>query len=115
MTTEYSVEITKRIEDQFHHAALHRPMRVDCYDVGTELDYDVTEVAGANRGQVHLIIEKFVGGGFAGQVYQVKVLADGFEHEGEEYKSLTGVAKAITGTHTNGYLFFRLGKYGGAK
>ncbi len=75
MTTEYSVEITKKLEAEFHRAALHRSMRVDCYDVGTELDYDVTEVAGANRGQVRLNIEKFVGGGFAGQVYQVKVLA----------------------------------------
>ena len=52
---------------------------------------------------------------YKGELLQVKVLADGFEHEGEEYKSLTGVAKAITGTHTNGYLFFRLGKHGGAK
>ncbi len=74
MTTEYSVEITKKIEEKFHQAALYRPMRVDCYDVGTELVYEVTEVAGTNKGQVRLIIEKFVGGGFAGQVYQVKVL-----------------------------------------
>ncbi len=74
MTTEYSVEITKKLEAEFRHSELHRPMRVDCYDVGTELDCDVTEVAGVNRGQVRLVVEKFVGGGFAGQVYQVKVL-----------------------------------------
>jgi hypothetical protein len=74
MTAEYSVEITKRIEEQFHRAELHRPMRVECYDVGDELLYDVSQVAGANKGQIRLVVEKFVGGGFAGQVYRVKIL-----------------------------------------
>ncbi|MBW1850366.1 MAG: hypothetical protein JRJ15_02840 [Deltaproteobacteria bacterium] len=74
MTIQYSVELTRKIEEMFHQAALHRPMRVDCYDVGAELVYDVTEVAGQSEGRVRLIVEKFVGGGFAGQVYQVKVL-----------------------------------------
>ena len=49
------------------------------------------------------------------QTLQVKVLADGFEYEGEAYRSLSAVAKAITGSHCNGYLFFRLtGKAGAA-
>jgi len=52
---------------------------------------------------------------YKGQTILVRVLADGFEFEGEVYKSLSGVAKAITGTHCNGYLFFRLSKEGGAK
>ena len=37
-------------------------------------------------------------------------LPQGFEFEGEVYKSLSAVAKAITGQHCNGYYFFRLGK-----
>jgi Protein of unknown function (DUF2924) len=41
---------------------------------------------------------------------QVKVLANGFEYAGEVYKSLSAVAKAITGQHVNGYHFFRLAK-----
>lgn len=41
---------------------------------------------------------------------QVKVLSQGFEYEGDVYKSLSAVAKAITGSHCNGYLFFRIGK-----
>lgn len=45
---------------------------------------------------------------------QVKVLEDGFEYEGEAYGSLSAVAKAVTGSHCNGYLFFRLGEHGGA-
>jgi len=38
----------------------------------------------------------------------VKVLPHGFEFEGEVFKSLSAVAKAITGQHSNGYYFFRL-------
>ncbi len=47
---------------------------------------------------------------YKGQNLQVKVLPQGFELEGEVYKSLSAVAKAITGQHCNGYYFFRLGK-----
>ncbi len=74
MTTEYSVEIYRDLEREFHRVALHRPMDLDRYEAGTELVYDVTGVAGASRGKVVLVIEKFVGGGFAGQVYRVKAL-----------------------------------------
>lgn len=49
---------------------------------------------------------------YKGHVVQVKVLPKGFEFEGEVYKSLSGVAKAITGQHCNGFHFFRLGKVG---
>jgi hypothetical protein len=44
---------------------------------------------------------------YKGETLQVQVLADGFEFEGQRYKSLSAVAKAITGSHTNGFLFFR--------
>lgn len=44
------------------------------------------------------------------QTLQVKVLPQGFEFEGDLYKSLSAVAKAITGQHCNGYHFFRLRK-----
>ena len=47
---------------------------------------------------------------YKGYSLQVKVLPKGFEYEGEVYKSLSAVAKAITGQHCNGYHFFRLGK-----
>ncbi len=52
---------------------------------------------------------------YRGQTLQVHVLPDGFDFEGEVYKSLSAVAKAITGTHCNGYLFFRLNGPGGTK
>ena len=49
---------------------------------------------------------------YKGQMLNVSVLPEGFEHEGEIYKSLSAVAKKITGSHCNGYLFFRLNKQG---
>ena len=51
---------------------------------------------------------------YKGGVVQVKVLADGFEYAGEVYPSLSAVAKAVTGSHCNGFLFFRLNAKGGA-
>lgn len=50
---------------------------------------------------------------YKGTDHHVTVLPDGFEYAGETYRSLSGVAKAITGTHCNGFLFFRLNKDGG--
>jgi hypothetical protein len=47
---------------------------------------------------------------YKGQSLQAMVLAKGFEFEGEVFKSLSAVAKAITGQHCSGYYFFRLGK-----
>ena len=48
-----------------------------------------------------------------GQTIEVRVLATGYEWGGQVFKSLSAVAKAITGTHWNGLVFF--GLKGGAK
>ncbi len=45
-----------------------------------------------------------------GQEYRVEVLADGYSLDGVTYRSLSGVAHAITGSHWNGPLFFGLSK-----
>lgn len=50
---------------------------------------------------------------YKGRSLRVTVLAEGFEWDGEVYPSLSAVAKAITGTHTNGFLFFGLAGKGG--
>jgi hypothetical protein len=47
---------------------------------------------------------------YKGRRIEVLVLANGFEFEGEAYKSLSAVAKAVTGQHCNGFHFFRLHK-----
>ncbi len=44
---------------------------------------------------------------YKGQTLKVQVLRHGFEYDGRVYKSLSAVAKAITGSHTSGFLFFR--------
>ncbi len=44
---------------------------------------------------------------YKGEMLHVQVLAQGFEFEGRVYPSLSAVAKAITGGHCNGFLFFR--------
>jgi hypothetical protein len=40
----------------------------------------------------------------------VKVLEDGFEYESRVYRSLSAIAREITGTRWNGLAFFRLAK-----
>jgi len=52
---------------------------------------------------------------YKGRTVVVTILPDGFEYEGKVYRSLSAVARAITGTHWNGYHFFRLGKHGKRK
>src|SRR5438067_13737190 len=44
---------------------------------------------------------------YKGQSLQVEVLAEGFAYGGQVYKSLSAVAKAVTGAHCNGFWFFR--------
>jgi hypothetical protein len=45
---------------------------------------------------------------YKGLTLRVLVLPDGLEFDGDRYKSLSAVAKAITGSHCNGYRFFNL-------
>ena len=49
---------------------------------------------------------------YKGQLVEVRVLPHGFEHEGEVYRSLSAVAKKVTGTHWNGFHFFQLARKG---
>lgn len=50
---------------------------------------------------------------YKGRTVDVMVLPNGFEYDGEVYRSLTAIAKAVTGTHWNGYHFFNLANGGG--
>ena len=42
------------------------------------------------------------------QAMQLNVLPDGFEWNGQQFKSLSAVARSVTGTRWNGYGFFGL-------
>lgn len=47
---------------------------------------------------------------YKGKTIQVRVLTNGFDFEGDVYRSLSAVARKITGAHWNGFLFFGLPK-----
>ena len=48
-----------------------------------------------------------------GVEHVVTVTADGFEWKGRPYKSLSAIARAITGTRWNGWVFFGLKNHRG--
>ena len=68
------VALRKDLERQYDACALLRPFHRTCYDPGERLELSVTGVVPANAGRIVLEVERFVGGGFAGQVYRVKLL-----------------------------------------
>ena len=49
---------------------------------------------------------------YQGVEHVVTVTRDGFEYQGRPYQSLSAIARAITGTRWNGWLFFGLRKAG---
>src|SRR5690606_19664691 len=49
---------------------------------------------------------------YEGVEHHVTVRADGFEYQGRPYRSLSAVARAITGTRWNGPMFFGLRQSG---
>ena len=84
MAVSYSVETCRQLARTFADTGVVRPMRVGRHDPGAELTYHVTGVAPAAQAMVRLKVDRFVGGGFAGQVYRVEVLAI----EGEQIAGL---------------------------
>ncbi len=50
---------------------------------------------------------------FNNEVHEVIVLEEGFEYRGKVYKSLSGIARHITGVHWSGPVFFGLNKKDG--
>ena len=47
---------------------------------------------------------------YKGKSIRVQILKNGFEYQGKHFDSLSAVAKAITGSHCNGFHFFRLAR-----
>jgi len=50
-----------------------------------------------------------------GKEYTVMVMEGGFEYQGKKFRSLSAIAKEITGTHWSGPVFFGLKNNGGGK
>jgi len=51
---------------------------------------------------------------YRGTEHTVTVLADGYEWQGRPYRSLSAIARAITGTRWNGLVFFGIKRQGSA-
>jgi hypothetical protein len=45
---------------------------------------------------------------YHGQLLSITVLENGFEHDGQVFRSLSAIAEQVTGTRWNGFLFFGL-------
>lgn len=75
MAAEYSVPTIRTLEQEFHRQKVLRPRRVQRYDPGEIIDYDVRGIIPSRRGRAKVLIEQFVGGGYAGQVYRIRLLA----------------------------------------
>ena len=70
MAVAYSVQTCRNLAKAFEETNVQRPLRIDRYEPGDELSYEVTGVAPAGRATVGLAVDRFVGGGFAGAVWQ---------------------------------------------
>ncbi|HRU07681.1 MAG TPA: hypothetical protein P5137_18110, partial [Candidatus Brocadiia bacterium] len=69
----YSLDTLRRLQDIAAGASLLRPWRPARYDQGDHLAWSITGVCPATPGRAGFIIDKFVGGGFAGQVYRARL------------------------------------------
>jgi hypothetical protein len=74
-TSPYSPATVSELEVRFRAESLERPLRIRRYEAGRVLDYEVRGVVPEGRARVRLEIERYVGGGYAGQVYKVKALS----------------------------------------
>lgn len=90
-------------------------------DLRTTAPRNPTTAAGGNGGwdtksAIALVDERVPPPGtvltrvYRGQAYHVVVRDDGFEYDGQLFRSLSAVAKLITGSHWNGLLFFKIAK-----
>jgi hypothetical protein len=64
----------RKLERIINEADLRHRFSPERYEPGKVLELDVTGVCPAAKGRVKLLVEDFAGGGFAGQVYRVRVL-----------------------------------------
>lgn len=74
MASDYSTGMIQRIQEALAGLGLHRPMKVSRYEPGTELEYTITPLPARGTARVRVQIERFVGGGFAGQVYRIRLV-----------------------------------------
>ncbi len=113
MKNDYSLETCLTLRKQFADCNLHRPMNIDRYEEGDELCYEATAINDPSGSvqKITLVIERFVGGGFAGQVYKVRIVT--IENGTIGGLQVNGIyAMKILIPPSKGSLFFRNIMYG---
>jgi hypothetical protein len=70
----YQPETIRSLEKVFSGAGVLRSIRSGRYEPGDVLEYEVRGILPDGRARARLEVEKYVGGGYAGQVYRVKLL-----------------------------------------
>jgi hypothetical protein len=73
VSSDYSPEVCRKLEQEIDAAGplrLYRPTR---YDPGKMLEVELTGVCPSRRARARMVVERVVGGGFAGQVYRVRL------------------------------------------
>jgi len=70
----YSGDVVRELKERFRAESLFRPLRIRRHEPGEVLEYDIRGVWPSRPARVKLAIERHVGGGFAGQVYQIRIL-----------------------------------------
>jgi hypothetical protein len=75
MAGTYHPETIRGLEKIFAGQEVLRPIQAGRYEPGTVLEYEIRGVIPDGRARARFEVEKYVGGGYAGQVYKVKLLA----------------------------------------
>jgi len=83
--------------------ALKTALKEDTKPAKTTGSRKTTSLQPVLRPGTHLVRE------WNGRTYQVEVLDGGFQLDGKRYRSLSAIAKKITGAHWSGPRFFGLG------
>ena len=86
--------------------------RLDAMIEGTEKPNGAGRSGRRPRHDVHLLEGTKLLREWRGVTHEVTVIDGGYEHQGKRYRSLSAVARAITGTQWSGPLFFGLRKTG---
>ena len=74
MVVTYSLETLGQLKELFYQQKLCRPLRFQRYEAGQRLTFEMEGIDPAQKIEVDLEIDRFVGGGYSGQVYKVTIV-----------------------------------------
>src|SRR4030065_1873422 len=81
MVVTYSLETLGQLKELFYQQKLCRPLRIQRYETGQRLTFEMEGIDPAQKIEVDLEIDRFVGGGYSGQVYKVRIVRIGSDKE----------------------------------